>query len=221
MVIEHLACLGIPVRHPNFCKYCNSITAGPIYSVYGTVFAHRCATAWSLADHACPGIPVRHPNSCGCTAGLIRSISSSMEMSWPLSFWWYALSNQRHGETWNWSICYFQILCEIKHSLKSNITLMSWNNYALSDYYKLRLHTLNRGYQYILTHWGRVTHTCVGNLTSIGSDNGLLPGRRQAIIWINAGILLIGLLGTNFSEILIGIQTFPFKKMHSKMPSGK
>ena len=45
-------------------------------------------------------------------------------------------------------------------------------------------------------------------LTIIGSDNGLSPGRRQAIIWTNAGILLIGPLGTNFSEILIGIQTF-------------
>ena len=42
-----------------------------------------------------------------------------------------------------------------------------------------------------LTHWGRVTHICVGNLTIIGSDNGLSPGQRQAIIWINAGILLI------------------------------
>ena len=47
----------------------------------------------------------------------------------------------------------------------------------------------------------------------IGSDNGLPPVRRQAIIWTNAGILLIGPLGTNFSEILIGIQTFPFKKI--------
>ena len=53
----------------------------------------------------------------------------------------------------------------------------------------------------MLTHWGRVTHICVGNLTIIGSDNGLLPGWRQAIIWTNAGILLIGPLGTNFSEI--------------------
>ena len=35
-------------------------------------------------------------------------------------------------------------------------------------------------------------HICVGNLTIIGSDNGLLPGRRQAIIWTNAGILIIG-----------------------------
>ena len=33
-----------------------------------------------------------------------------------------------------------------------------------------------------LTHWGRVTHICVGKQTIIGSDNGLSPGRRQAII---------------------------------------
>ena len=43
-----------------------------------------------------------------------------------------------------------------------------------------------------LTHWGRVTHICVGNLPTIGSDNGLSPDRRQAIIWTNAGILFIG-----------------------------
>ena len=34
-----------------------------------------------------------------------------------------------------------------------------------------------------LTHWGRVTQICVNNLTIIGSDNGLSPGRHQAIIW--------------------------------------
>ena len=72
-----------------------------------------------------------------------------------------------------------------------------------------------------LTHWGRVTHTCVSKLTIIGSDNGLSPGRRQAIIWTNAGILLIGPWRTNFSEILISIQTFSFKKMHLKMGSAK
>ena len=44
-----------------------------------------------------------------------------------------------------------------------------------------------------LSHWGRVTHICVSKLTIIGSDNGLSPGRRQAIIWTNVGILLIGL----------------------------
>ena len=48
-------------------------------------------------------------------------------------------------------------------------------------------------------------HICVSNLIIIGSDNGLLPGRRQAIIWTTVGILLIGPLGTNFSEIPIEI----------------
>ena len=72
-----------------------------------------------------------------------------------------------------------------------------------------------------LTHWGWVTHICISKLTSIGSDNDLSPGRRQAIIWTNAGILLIWPLGTNFSEILIEIHTFLFKKMHLKMSSGK
>ena len=72
-----------------------------------------------------------------------------------------------------------------------------------------------------LTHWGRVTHICVSKLTIIGSDNGLSPGRRQAIIWTNAGILLIRTLGTNFSEILSAIHTFSLKKMHLKMSSAK
>ena len=72
-----------------------------------------------------------------------------------------------------------------------------------------------------LTHWGRVTHICVGNLTITGSDNGLSPGRRQAITWANVGILLIGPLGTNFREMLIEIYTFSFKKIHLKMSSGK
>ena len=72
-----------------------------------------------------------------------------------------------------------------------------------------------------LTHWGRVTHLCVGNLTIIGSDDRLSPGRRQTIIWTNTGILLVGPLGTNFNEIAIGIQTFSVKKMHFKMSSGK
>ena len=56
---------------------------------------------------------------------------------------------------------------------------------------------------YFLTHWGRLTHICVDDLTSIGSDNGLSPGWCQAIIGTNAEILLIGPLATNFGEILI------------------
>ena len=72
-----------------------------------------------------------------------------------------------------------------------------------------------------LTHWGRVTHICVSKLTSIASDNSLSPGRRQAIIWNNVGILLIGPLGTNFNQILIEIHIFSLKKIRLKMSSAK
>ena len=55
---------------------------------------------------------------------------------------------------------------------------------------------LNGNKQDLLTHWGRGTHIYVGKLIIIGSDNGLSPGRRQAIIGTNAGIWLMGPLGT-------------------------
>ena len=73
----------------------------------------------------------------------------------------------------------------------------------------------------LLTHWGRVTHICVSKLTIIGSDNGLSPDRRQAIIWTSGEILLIRPLGTSFSEIVIGIYTFSFKKKLLKVSSAK
>ena len=71
----------------------------------------------------------------------------------------------------------------------------------------------------LLTHWGRVTHICVSDLTINVSDNGLSPGRCQAIIWTNDGTLLIWPLGTNFNEILFQIRDFSFKKMHLKLSS--
>ena len=72
-----------------------------------------------------------------------------------------------------------------------------------------------------LTHWGRVRHICVSKLTIIGSDNGLSPDRRQAIIQTNAGILLIWNSGKNFSEIWSKILTISFQKMHLNMSSAK
>ena len=84
-------------------------------------------------------------------------------------------------------------------------------------YWLLIIYYLSR----LLTHGGRVTHTCVSKLTIIGSDNGLAPGRHQAIIWINVGILLIGSLTINFNEIWIEIHIFSIKKIHLKMSSGK
>ena len=72
-----------------------------------------------------------------------------------------------------------------------------------------------------ITHWSPVTHICVSKLAITGSDNGLSPGWRQTIIWTNAGTLLIGHLGIKFSEILIKVYIFSFKKMHLTMSSGK
>ena len=72
-----------------------------------------------------------------------------------------------------------------------------------------------------LIHWGRVTHICVSKLTIIGSDNGLSPGRRQAIIWTNAELLFIIPLRTNFNEMFIEILIFSLMKMRLKVSSAK
>ena len=63
-----------------------------------------------------------------------------------------------------------------------------------------------------LNYWGQVTHIYVSKLTIIGSDNGLLPGWHQAIIWTNAGLLLIGPLAINFNGILITFIHFCSRK---------
>ena len=57
-----------------------------------------------------------------------------------------------------------------------------------------------------------MTHICISKLTIIGSDNGLSPVQRQAIIWTNAGILLIKPQGTKFNEILLKMKQFSFRK---------
>ena len=42
-------------------------------------------------------------------------------------------------------------------------------------------HTQPTYTHFILTHWGRVTHICVGKLTIIGSDNGLCLGGAKPL----------------------------------------
>ena len=71
------------------------------------------------------------------------------------------------------------------------------------------------------THLTHLPHICVSELGHHYSGNGLLSIQRQAITWSDAGLLSIELLGTNFSEIWIGILSFSFKKMHLKMLSAK
>ena len=72
----------------------------------------------------------------------------------------------------------------------------------------------------LITHWGPVTQICVGKLTSIGSDNGLSPGRCQTIIWTNAGIVnwtLRSKLQLDCDEI----QTFSLTRIRLRMSSAK
>ena len=46
----------------------------------------------------------------------------------------------------------------------------------------------------------------------IGSDNGLTPIQRHAIIETNPVLLSIGYVGKSFNEILVKIRSFSFKK---------
>ena len=115
----------------------------------------------------------------------------------------------------------FDPLATEKYYFKLRLIIFRHILCVFTQYFMCRCLRMNATRPHWLTHWGRVTHICVNQLTIIGSDNGLLPDRRQAIIWTNAGILLIGPLGTNFSEILIEILTFSFKKMRLKVSSAK
>ena len=115
-------------------------------------------------------VPVNKPRThypcCGtCNADLTGKLSTS----WYLCLRFDPLINRKHGIRRFKSNCLF---------------------FSVSD---LRTSREGRGYwsYWFLTHWGRVTHICVSKLAIIAWDNGLSPGRRQAIIWTNAGILLI------------------------------
>ena len=64
-----------------------------------------------------------------------------------------------------------------------------------------------------------MTHIYLSKLSSIGSYNGLSPGRHQTIIWTNINIVNWA-QKNKFKKIFIVIYTFLFKKIQFKM-SGK
>ena len=101
----------------------------------------------------------------------------------------------------------------------ARVVLIKW--VRISSLYTIQQPTVTQRTTLINSLRPSDVYICIGKLTIIGSDNGLSPDRRQAIIWTNAGLLLIGPLGTNFSEILIKILTFSFKKMRLKVSSAK
>ena len=107
-----------------------------------------------------------------------------------------------------WLWFHYQTINVVPLSLSSNNP--SWYHICTATFHSPGLDSL--------THWGRVMHICVSKLTIIGSDNGLSPPNHYLNEWWN---IVIGPLGTNFSEILSEINTFSFKKMHLKTSSVK
>ena len=115
------------------------------------------------------------------------------------------------------SVVMLLMIVNISHTRPSSQFMLLWAQ--LYDTHDCMIGPLLWVLDAWLTHWGWVTHICVGNRTIIGSDNGLSPCQRLPIIWTNAGILLIGPLGTDFGEISIKILIFLFKKMRLKVSS--
>ena len=91
----------------------------------------------------------------------------------------------------------------------------TWTNVDLSSKVFCSIHqkAISHEVLIILTHWCGVMHICISKVTIIGSDNGLSPGRHQ----LSEPMMGNCCFWTNFSEILIEIHTFSFKKMYLKM----
>ena len=99
--------------------------------------------------------------------------------------------------------------------------LLIYDYSGITHHWHLRSQIKRHKYDFVSMITSGLMHKYVSKLTIIGSDDGLLPGRHQAIIWTNAGIFLIGPLATKFIEFFIEIQTFSFKKMHLNVSSAK
>ena len=93
--------------------------------------------------------------------------------------------------------------------------LYQFHSFYIMWIFEMRCYYINHSLSFLsenyFIHLGHMTHISISKLTIIGSDNGLLPGWHQAIIWTNARILLIGHLGTNLREIVIEVCIFSFK----------
>ena len=141
----------------------------------------------------------------------------------PLVAYWWSYLLQAYSANW----LSLEPRLHLRQSEDYQIILTNWGLVAPYgdpnlDQYWFRLWLFYWQHQTIaLTHWGWETHIWVSKLNTIGSDNRLSPGRRQAIICASTGILLIRPLGTSLNEILIKIHKISLKKIHFKMLSGK
>ena len=124
----------------------------------------------------------------------------------------YQYKNMGHQKSRYWVV--------LQEYSSLNTRILS-NNLAIQWYYIRMAQLRVRLFLCNLNSLRRVTHIRISEQTIIGSDNGLSPQRRQAIIWTNVGTLLIGPLGTDFSEILIEINISSFRIMRLKIQFAK
>ena len=111
------------------------------------------------------------------------------------------------------------IVYSVYRALCLQLTQFSWDD--RENVYFISSSSLNRKYA-PLTYWGPVTHICVGKLATGGSNNGLSPSRRQAIIWKKkAGMFFYFTLRNKFQWNIYRNHIFSFKKMYIKISSAK
>ena len=180
----------------------------PFCSYFGLHFGET----WAAGDGHSPSVP--HPWSVRRVQPVtVSRISLHLRLS---TIRWVTLLNPGNSDKikicmpcydHEWNSLVFLTLLTYEHITNKDCILLKYISWRISD---MNFVAASLTVVFILINWGRVMHISIGKLTIIGSDNGLALGRSQAIIWTSAWILLIGSLGTNFSEILIKIHAFSF-----------
>ena len=89
-----------------------------------------------------------------------------------------------------------------------------WRSYDVTAMKLWHFISLKNMRVYTKLHWSRETRICVSTLNIVGSDNSLSHGRRQAIIWTNAGILLTVPWGQNWTAALNAFANSTAIKIH-------
>ena len=116
------------------------------------------------------------------------------------------------GWSWNWQKC-------VRASYHVTSAMLPWTSTGkLQKSSEETCLFCNRDHTEQHVEQSQVSSYCEVRWVAIP---GLSPIRRQAIISTNAGLLSIGPLRTNFSEILMNIQKLSFTKTHLKLPSAK
>ena len=166
-------------KQPNKSSYPTEYCFCPPYWIYDTLticpssfFHHKKAKYWKIASERITPISHNQSTETCLTHWNWRDHISVVPGTGSCYFLWLSLYSdgilniQLH--TW--------LLPKI--NWQSHIQLGQFHD-DVNLFHPNHMH--NKDFCY-LTHWGRVTHICVSKLSILGSDNGLSPGQRQAII---------------------------------------